>query len=70
MRQHDDAVAAEMQVGLDGVRAGVHGAAEGGHGVLREGRLVAPVRDVLGQRRPGSRPGARAGAGEGARKRG
>ncbi len=49
MRQHDDAVAGQVHVGLDGVGARSRGAVEGGHRVLRERRLVAPVPDVLGQ---------------------
>jgi len=64
MRQHDDAVARQVDVGLEGVGTGGQGAAEGGHGVLREGGLVAPVADVLGQ------PRVAGGGGGGARCRG
>lgn len=51
MRQHDDAVTRQVDVGLEGVGPRGQGAAEGRHGVLREGGLVAPVADVLGQPR-------------------
>ena len=57
MRQYDDAVARLMQVCLERVGPRRHGAVEGGHGVLREGCLVAAVADVLGQPRPCGRPG-------------
>lgn len=49
MRQHDDAVARQVQVRFERVRPSSHGAVERGHRVLREGRLVAPVADVHGQ---------------------
>jgi hypothetical protein len=50
-----------MQVCFERVCPGRDGAVEGGHGILREGRLVAAVPDVLGQPRPcGPGPGSEA----------
>jgi hypothetical protein len=51
-----------VQVRFEGVRTGGQGAVERGHGILRKGRLVAPVPDVQGQpRQSGRGPGSGSG---------
>jgi len=49
MRQNNDPVPRQTQISLDTVRTDVDGPAEGRHGVLREGGLVAAVGDDLGE---------------------
>lgn len=45
--EHHYAVLGEVQVGFDGVSAGLDGAAEGRHGVFWEGGLVPAVGNDL-----------------------
>lgn len=52
MRQHDDAVAGQVQVRLKGMCPPCYGALKRGHGVLGKRRLVAPVANIQGQRPP------------------
>ena len=49
VRQHHDSVAAQVQIGFDGVGAYFGGGTESGHGVLGVLSLVTPVSDTLGR---------------------
>lgn len=47
--QDDHVILRKVDVGLEGVHSGVDGGSEGCHGIFGIFRLVAPVRDGLGQ---------------------
>jgi len=47
MRKHDNAILGKMEICLNSMGADFHGGPEGTHGVLGEGRLVAPMGDSL-----------------------